>query len=192
MEDEDLIRNLLEISNFKELNPVQKEAIKRGLLKENNLVIFTPTASGKTFCAELAAIKAIKEKKEKVIYMVPLVALANEKFKDFKNKYEKLGIKVTISVGDLDSSDPWLKNYDLIIVSNEKMDSLIRHGAEWINDVGLIIVDEIHLLDQVDRGPTLEVTLTLLRKLVPKVQILALSATIRNAEELASWLDAKL
>jgi helicase len=190
MEDKELIKKLLEISNFKELNPVQREALKKGLLKGKNLVLFAPTASGKTFCAELAAIKTILEKKEKVVYMVPLVALANEKYQEFKKKYSQLGIKVAISVGDLDSSDPWLKNYDLIIVSNEKMDSLIRHGAEWIRDIGLIVADEIHLLDQVDRGPTLEITLTLLRKLVPDAQLLALSATIKNANELAKWLDA--
>ena len=90
------------------------------------------------------------------------------------------------------SSDPWLKNYDLIVCSNEKMDSLIRHGADWIKDIGLIVADEVHLLDQPERGPTLEIVLTILRKLLPKVQILALSATIKNAEELAEWLNAKL
>lgn len=191
MKDVDLVNKVLEISKFKELNPVQKEAIKKGLLENKNLVIFAPTASGKTLCAEIAALKTIIEKRGKVIYMVPLVALANEKYKEFKTKYEKLGTKIAISVGDFDSSDAWLKNYDLIIVSNEKMDSLIRHGSEWITDISLIVVDEIHLLDQIDRGPTLEITLTLLKKLVPNAQILALSATINNAKELAEWLDAK-
>jgi len=192
MKEEEFVKKLLEISGFKELNPVQKEAIKKGLLKGKNLVIFAPTASGKTFCAELAAIRTILTEKKKVVYMVPLVALANEKYQEFKNKYEKLGIKVAMSVGDMDSSDPWLKNYDLIVVSNEKMDSLIRHGAEWVNDIGLIIADEIHLLDQADRGPTLEITLTLLRKVVPNAQLLALSATIKNAKELARWLNAEI
>jgi helicase len=191
MKEKELINKLLEISNFKELNPVQKEALKKGLLEGKNLVIFAPTASGKTFCAEAAAVKTILEKKEKVVYMVPLVALANEKYQEFKKKYSQLGIKVALSVGDYDSSDPWLKNYQFIIVSNEKMDSLIRHGAEWISDIGLIVADEIHLLDQPDRGPTLEITLTLLRRLVPNTQILALSATIKNAEELAKWLNAE-
>jgi helicase len=190
MKNEELIRKLLEVSGFKELNPVQKEALKKGLLEGKNLVIFAPTASGKTFCAELAAMKTILEKKKKVVYMVPLVALANEKYREFKKKYSQLGIKVALSIGDLDSDDPFLKSYQLIVVSNEKMDSLIRHGADWINDIGLIVVDEIHLLDHAERGPTLEITLTLLRKLVPNAQILALSATIRNAKELAGWLDA--
>ncbi|MFH8132245.1 MAG: DEAD/DEAH box helicase, partial [Candidatus Aenigmatarchaeota archaeon] len=191
MKDEEIIEKVLEVSKFEKLNPVQEEAIKKGLLKGKNLVIFAPTASGKTLCAELAAVKTILEKREKVVYMVPLVALANEKYKDFKEKYSKLGIKVALSVGDLDNSDPWLKNYDLIVVSNEKMDSLIRHGADWIAEVGLIVVDEIHLLQQADRGPTLEIVLTLLRKLIPNAQVIALSATIKNAEELAEWLSAE-
>jgi len=72
------------------------------------------------------------------------------------------------------------------------MDSLIRHGAEWIRDIGLIVCDEAHLLNDPSRGPTLEIILTLLKKMVPNVQVLALSATIRNAEELAGWLDASL
>jgi helicase len=191
MNDEALIRELLKISKFKDLNPVQKEALEKGLLKGKNLVIFAPTASGKTFCAELSAVKTILEEKEKVVYMVPLVALANEKYQDFKRKYSQLGIKVAMSVGDYDSSDPYLRNYDLIILTVEKCDSLIRHGAGWINDIGLIVADEIHLLDQADRGPTLEITLTLLRKLVLHAQVLALSATIKNAKELAEWLNAE-
>ncbi|MDI6798455.1 MAG: DEAD/DEAH box helicase [Candidatus Aenigmarchaeota archaeon] len=192
MEEIELIKKLLEISNFEELNPVQKEALKKGLLKGKNLVIFAPTASGKTFCCELAAVNTILNKKGKAVYMVPLVALASEKYEEFKEKYGRLGIKVALSVGDLDSSDPWLKNYDWVVCSNEKMDSLIRHGAEWIRDVGLIVCDEAHLLNDPSRGPTLEITLTLLRKLVPNAQTLVLSATIKNAKDLAKWLNANL
>jgi len=192
MKNEELIKKVLETSKFKKLNPVQEQAVKHGLLEGKNLVIFAPTASGKTLCCELAAVKTIMEKKSKVIYMVPLVALASEIFSEFKGKYEKLGIKIALSVGDLDSSDPWLRNYDLVVVSNEKMDSLMRHGAEWIKDIELIVCDEAHLLNDPSRGPTLEITLTLLRRLLPHAQILVLSATIKNAKELAEWLDANL
>jgi helicase len=191
MDDKKLIRQTLEISGFKQLNPVQKQAIKKDLFKRKNLVVAAPTASGKTLIAELAALKTILEKKEKIIYMVPLVALAAEKFRDFKQKYEQLGVRVAMSIGDYDSSDPWLANYDLIVVSNEKMDSLIRHGVEWVKNVGLVVTDEIHMLNEISRGPTLEITLTRLREIIPNAQILALSATIKNAEELAEWLQAK-
>ncbi|MCS7106390.1 MAG: DEAD/DEAH box helicase, partial [Candidatus Aenigmarchaeota archaeon] len=94
--------------------------------------------------------------------------------------------------GDLDSSDPWLVDYDVIVCTNEKLDSLIRHGAVWVRDIGLIIVDEIHILNEPERGPTLEILLTQLREIAPKAQIIALSATINNAKELATWLNANL
>lgn len=191
MNDEELIHKLLEISKFKELNPVQNEAIKKGVLKKNNLVVAAPTASGKTLIAELAALNIFYKNSGKIVYIVPLVALASEKYKEFKQKYTGLGIKISISVGDLDSSDPWLANCDMIICTTEKLDSLIRHEAEWIKDIGLIVADEIHLLNDTSRGPTLEITLTRLREIVPKAQILALSATIKNVEELAKWMNAK-
>ena len=184
-----LIEKLLKISNFKELNPVQKEAVSKGLLENRNMVIATPTASGKTFLSEIVAVQTILEKRKKVVYMAPLVALAAEKYQSFKKKYRELGIKTALSVGDLDSSDPKLRDYDIIVCSNEKLDSLLRHDADWIRDVGLVIADEIHILNDMSRGPTLEVALTKLRNLInPKV--IALSATIKNVDEIAKWLDA--
>jgi replicative superfamily II helicase len=192
MDEKEIIKKVLEISGFKELNPVQKKAVEKGLLRGKNLVISAPTASGKTLCAEAAALKTILEKKGKVVYLVPLVALANEKYKDFKEKYSRLGIKVALSVGDFDSVDIWLQRYDWIVTSNEKCDSLIRHGAPWLNDVGLVVADEIHLLTDTSRGPTLEILLTKLRDILPHAQFLALSATISNAKEIAEWLNAEL
>ena len=192
MKDREIIEKVLEISGFKELNPVQNLALKKGLMKGNNLIIFSPTASGKTLIAELAAVKTILKKRKKVVYLVPLVALANEKYSEFKKKYEKLGIKVALSVGQYDSNDPWLARYDWIILSNEKFDSLIRHKAEWIEEIGLIIADEVHLINDIGRGPTLEVLLTLLKKILPKTQFLLLSATISNAKELGGWIGAKV
>ena len=184
------VREMLKLAKYEKLNPIQAAAVKAGLLEGKNLVVAAPTASGKTFIAELAAIKTIREG-GKVVYLVPLVSLAFEKYNEFKSKYERLGVKVAISVGDYDSSDPWLKEYDFIVLSNEKMDSLLRHNVTWINDVKLIVCDEVHLLDSVDRGPTLEVTITKLRKLCD-AQIIALSATIKNAREIAAWLNASV
>lgn len=176
------------IKDYKELRPCQIKAIDAGLLEGKNLLICTPTASGKTLVAEIAAIKRIK--KGKCVYIVPLKALALEKNNDFKKKYPNL--KTAISIGDLDSSDPWLANSDIIITTSEKMESLIRHGAIWITKVATIIIDEVHLLNEPDRGPTLEILITLLKRILPKSQLIALSATIGNPEELAKWLEANL
>jgi helicase len=133
----------------------------------------------------------ILEGKGKAIYIVPLKALANEKFKDFKKKYDGI-LKVALSIGNIDSADPHLSNYDLIITTSEKLDSLLRHHAPWVQNISTIIIDEIHLLNDPGRGPTLEVLLTILRRILKNVQIIGLSATIGNPEELAEWLDAKL
>ena len=176
---------------FSELRPCQTKALKAGLLDDKNLLVCTPTGSGKTLIAEIAALDSIINRKGKAIYIMPLKALANEKFKDFKKKYGKLA-KIALSIGDLDSADPYLADYDLILTTSEKLDSLIRHQAHWLKDVKVVIVDEIHLMNDPGRGPTLEILITILRKLLKNIQIIALSATIGNPEELAEWLNAEL
>ena len=182
---------VLEKQKITELRPCQKKAIKNGLLESKNLLVCTPTASGKTLIAELGGMKSIIKSKGKCIYIVPLKALALEKYKEFKKRYSHL-CNVALSIGDLDKKETHLSNYDLIICTSEKLDSLIRHHVTWIQYVGVVVVDEIHLLNDIGRGPTLEVLITILRKLLPKVQIIGLSATIGNPKELSKWLDAKL
>jgi len=178
------------IKNIKieEFYPPQEEFVKSKLF-EKNCIVSTPTASGKTLMAILAAIKTL-ERGKKILYTSPLVALAFEKYEEFSKFFNEY--KVAISVSDFDSSDPWLQNYDVIVATNEKVESLIRHGAEWVRDIGLLILDEIHLLTDISRGPTLEILITKMRKIVKNLQILGLSATIKNAEELANWLEAEL
>jgi len=177
--------------DIEELRPAQKKAIESGLLDGKNLLVCTPTASGKTLIAELAALKSIIEGKGKAIYIVPLKALASEKLKDFKKRYDGI-VKIALSIGDIDSADSYLIDYDLIITTSEKLDSLIRHHAPWLSLISTIIIDEIHLLNDPSRGPTLEILITILRQLLKKSQIIALSATIGNPEELAEWLKAEL
>lgn len=184
----EVVQKVLELSGFKEANPVQRLSIKKGLLSQKNLVLAAPTASGKTLIAEMAALQTIRENK-KVVYIVPLRALASEKYEEFKQKYEPLGIRVAISVGDMDSADPWLAKYDLIVVTSEKLDSLLRHGIAWTSQIGLVVADEIHLMNDPSRGPTLEIVLTRLRQ-VSNPRVLALSATISNYDELSDWLEA--
>ena len=101
-------------------------------------------------------------------------------------------IHVEISTGDFDASEKNLGQNDILVLTNEKMDSIIRQGAEWIDQISLVIADEVHLLGDDDRGPTLEIVLTKLKLLPKKPQILALSATVTNADEIADWLECKL
>ncbi|MCF3652810.1 MAG: DEAD/DEAH box helicase [Aigarchaeota archaeon] len=174
-----------------ELYPPQVKALQAGVLAGENIVLATPTASGKTLVALMAAsIHLVKG--GKVLYLVPLRALASEKFEDCKRLLCRgTGFKAAISTGDYDSSDPWLADYDVIVATNEKADSLLRHRAPWINDVSLIVFDELHLLGDPDRGPTLEMVITKLRRRLPGAQLIGLSATISNADEVAGWLNAK-
>jgi len=187
--DGEIVKKVLEVSGFSGLNPVQNLALKKGVLSKKNMVVAAPTASGKTLISEMAAIKTILQGK-KVVYIVPLRALATEKYEEFKKKYEPLGVKVAVSIGDYDSNDPWLARYDWIIITSEKLDSLLRHGINWVENIGLVVADEVHLLDSPERGPTLEVILTRINQ-VANPRIIALSATINNYEELAKWLDAE-
>jgi helicase len=187
----DKVVEVFKQEGIEELRPAQKKAMDAGLLNGDSLLICTPTASGKTLIAEMAAMKNILEKGGKAIYIVPLIALANEKYKEFKRKYGSF-CKVALSIGDLDSTDPYLVEYDLIICTAEKLDSLIRHHAPWLSFVNCVIVDEIHLINDVSRGPTLEILLTVLKQVLKQVQMIGLSATIGNPSELAEWLQAKL
>src|SRR3989338_6262325 len=142
--------NILE-KEIKTLRPAQEKSIKKGLLDRKNLLVCTPTASGKTLIAEFAALKSIIEGNGKAIYIVPLKALASEKYKDFKRRYDGVA-RVALSIGDIDSADSYLADYDLVITTSEKLDSLIRHHAPWLSLISTIIVDEVHLLNDPERG----------------------------------------
>lgn len=174
-----------------DLYPPQEEAVRAGVLDGKNLVLAVPTASGKTMVAELCALKHVAERRGKVLYLVPLKALASEKYEEFK-KFSKIGVRVILSTGDFDAVDPTLGRYDIIIATNEKADSIFRHRPAWVNNLTLLVADEVHLLGDGSRGPTLEAVMTRFRIINPKAQLLALSATINNADEIAGWLGASL
>ena len=182
------IKRLIRQRGIEELYPPQAEALKSGVLEGKNLVLAIPTASGKTLVSEIVMVNKLLSEGGKAVYLVPLKALAEEKYREFR-EWEKLGLKVAATTGDYDSTEEWLGRYDIIVATAEKFDSLLRHSAGWIDDVKLIVADEVHLIGSYDRGATLEMILT---HMLGRAQILALSATIGNAEELAEWLDAEL
>jgi helicase len=190
------VKEVLAGLGIQELFPPQEDCIRAGVLEGTNMVLASPTASGKTLIAELCGLKHVLERGGKVIYLSPLRALASEKFEDFQKyssirKVDGKKISVGISTGDFDSADNWLERYDIIVTTNEKADSLLRHRAKWMDSISLVIADEIHLLNEAERGPTLEIVLARLLQVNPQIQILALSATINNVDEIAGWLNAK-
>ncbi|MDS0476129.1 ATP-dependent DNA helicase [Natrinema sp. 1APR25-10V2] len=175
---------------IEELYPPQAEAVEAGATDGESLVAAVPTASGKTMIAALSMLSAI-ERGGKALYIVPLRALASEKKEEFE-AYEEFGVTVGVTTGNYESTSDWLATKDIIVATSEKVDSLVRNGADWLSDLTCVVSDEVHLIDDRNRGPTLEVTLAKLRKLNPRMQLVALSATVGNADEIADWLDAAL
>ncbi|MCS7137238.1 MAG: DEAD/DEAH box helicase [Candidatus Caldarchaeum sp.] len=184
------LRDALRRYGVHEFYPPQAEALRKGLLDGRRLMVSTPTASGKTLLALMAAYKHVAEG-GKVLYLTPLRALAAEKLQEF-SLFLGNEFRAVASTGDYDSADPWLESYDVIVATNEKADSLLRHRAGWIDRISLLVADEVHLLGDPERGPTLEMTLTRMLANNPEAQLLALSATAPNAHEIAEWLKAEL
>ncbi|WP_251343492.1 DEAD/DEAH box helicase [Haloplanus halophilus] len=168
-----------------DLYPPQAAAVEAGVTEGERLVAAVPTASGKTFVASLAMLTADGPG----LYIVPLRALAREKYETFS---ELPDVSVGISTGDVDQSAEDLGEHDVVVATSEKVDSAIRNGADWIADLACVVVDEVHLVGTAGRGPTLEVTLATLQRRAPGVQVVALSATVANPDEIADWLDARL
>ncbi len=188
--DHRIIKLLLE-KGITELYPPQEEAVRKGIFKGKSLLMVAQTASGKTFLAEILAVNKALRGEGKTVYLTPLKALASEKYRDFK-RYDPLGVRTALSVGDYDSSDQHLWRYDIIVTTYEKMDSLLRHKPSWFNEVSLLIVDEVHYIDDEERGPVLESLVARLKMHRKDIQLLCLSATIGNPEELADWLGCEL
>ncbi len=172
-----------------ELYPPQEEALKSGLLEGKSIVVSSPTASGKTLIALMAAFMRVKEGR-KVVYLSPLRALASEKYAEF-SELSEFGIRTAISTGDFDQSGESLGRADIIVLTNERFDSIMRQRAGWLRSVGLFIADEVHLAGNGSRGPTLEMILTKIIHYGLDAQILSLSATISNAKALAEWLKSE-
>jgi helicase len=177
-----------------ELLPVQERAVKEfGLFGAGNLIVFSPTSSGKTFVGEMAAVKAAREN-TKVFYLVPQKALAEEKFQEFRQRYGKLGIKVVVSSRDHREYDEDIERRDFQIaaVVFEKMQALLVSRPQLMEVVGLVVVDELQLITDDVRGPTLELLLTKLRIARSRPRVLGLSAVLGKTQSLADWLGAKL
>lgn len=186
------IRAALREHGIEKLYPPQEEALAP-ILRNQNLVVSIPTASGKSLVAYMAILhrRLADANPGKALYIVPLRALASEKYEELK-QFESLGIRTGLATGDYDEKDEHLARFDVIVATSEKMDSLLRHRVGWLHNVRTIIADEVHLINDAGRGPTLEVLLSRFRALNPDAQVVALSATIKNSKQLADWLGAEL
>src|SRR3989454_6395100 len=179
---------------FLELNPIQQMSIRAGLLDGHNQIIVAPTSSGKTLVAELAAVHHALNKKG-VFYLASLKALVEEKYAVFRRFWaggDEQILKTAISTGDRDFEDEGLSQTQVTFATYEKFYALIRDNPELLSHVSLVVVDELQTLGDDSRGATIEMLLTLIRVRNPKIQIIGLSAALPNADEIASWLEARV
>ncbi len=160
------------------------EAVRNG----ENVIVSVPTASGKTLIA-YAAIYEKFLKKQRSVYMVPLKALASEKFQELK-KLRDLGLRVSLAMGDYDESPQIIRRSDVVIATSEKLDSMIRHDPSIVYDIGLLVADEVHLIGDPSRGPIEELVLTTVSHINPDTNLLCLSATMTNHREISEWTRA--
>lgn len=165
---------------IKEFNPAQKAVIESGYLEDkSNYIISIPTASGKTVLGILPALKTILNG-GKAIYAAPLLSIQNEKVKEFK-AFEEHRIKV--------GKHP--SNSDLSVMVFESFDALTRFSWNVLREVDTLIIDEFHMIGEYSRGPTLESAITRAKIINPSLRIIALSATLKNIDEIEQWLGGK-
>ncbi|MCK5587478.1 MAG: DEAD/DEAH box helicase, partial [Candidatus Lokiarchaeota archaeon] len=199
----DTFKKILKTRGIFTLLPIQKQAIDEGLLNNKDMLIVSATTTGKTLIGELAGItKSLMNKTKKTVFLVPLVALANQKYTEFQEKYSSIGLKTAIRVGmsridvgdeELVIVDSKVTDANIIVGTYEAFDFLLRSGKrKEIGEIGTLIIDEIQLLADPERGVLLDGLIGRIRSLFPETQLICLSATVGNPQVLAEKLRVKL
>ncbi len=170
---------------------VQSDSISKGLLEGKNIMVSSPTGSGKTLVGEMALLRAVTCGK-KGLFLVPLRALAVQVFKTMKERYEHLGVMIGLSTGDFQGTGEELAEFDIVVTTYERADSLLRRRSSWLSDLGSIVVDEIQTMSEIGRGARLESLIIRLKNSIEDLQIVALSATTGDPDEVAEWLGCQL
>ena len=190
------------------LLPVQRRALRRGLLGASSgessemhdplrMIVAAPTSSGKSFCAEMAIVRTLADRR-KAVWLLPLKSLAEQKYRALSATYGSLGVKVAIASGDHPENDTALAaaRFDIAVAIYEKLDLLLTSNLDLLSNVGLIVVDELQTVSEPGRGAVLERLLTKVLASVYQPRLLGLSAVIadssRSAQVLAEWLGADL
>ena len=201
------IENLPLAKKFKEillqksetLLPVQALSVEAGLLEGKNQFVVSATATGKTLIGEMAGVQNLLDKKGKMLYLVPLVALANQKYDQFKERYSKLGLTTSIKIGAiLIKTSQRVKmqtspSADIIIGTYEGIDHMLRSGnADFLGKIGTVVIDEVHMLEDQERGHRLDGLIGRLRYVAPMAQFIYLSATVAKPEAYAKKLESQL
>lgn len=183
-------------SRLSKLLPVQAMAVRKGLLEGKSLLVVSATATGKSLIGEIAGIKNLMEGRGRLLFLVPLVALANQKFEQL-SAYSGLGFRTSIKVGvsrlrlGRDFSLPTDLDADIIAGTYEGIDQVLRSGRS-LGKIGTVVIDEVHMLEDPERGHRLSGMIARLRFAAPRAQFIYLSATVGNPAALARRLGAEL
>ena len=190
---EDFVQFVENDWGIKTLHPPQAEAMP-SILSGRNTMLCIPTASGKSLVAFMGLVNQIMTKNvgSRGIYIVPLKALASEKLEELKQLGGSLGLKIGLGIGDAPNEAKQIDDCDILVCTSEKLDSLMRSKSEVLRRVSVVVADEFHLVNDSHRGPTMEINLARIRHLLPEAQIITLSATVGNSQDLADWLESDL
>ena len=190
---EDFVQFVENDWGIKTLHPPQAEAMP-SILAGRNTMLCIPTASGKSLVAFMGLVNQIMTRNvgSRGIYIVPLKALASEKLEELKQLGESLGLKIGLGIGDAPNEAKQIDDCDILVCTSEKLDSLMRSKSEVLRRVSVVVADEFHLVNDSHRGPTMEINLARIRHLLPEAQIITLSATVGNSQDLANWLESDL
>lgn len=183
---------------FQFFNPMQTQVFHCMYHTSANVLLGSPTGSGKTIAAELAMWWAFREKPGcKIVYIAPMKALVRERVQDWRQRLAvPLNIKLVELTGDNTPDTRSIRDADIIITTPEKWDGISRswHTRSYVRQVGLVIIDEIHLLGG-DRGPILEIIVSRMNYIASQkkgsVRLVGMSTACANATDLGNWLGVK-
>lgn len=176
---------------FRDLNPAQAQALPEIFTHDRNLLVVAPTGAGKTVIGMAAALRTLVQEGRKAAWLVPQRSLTDELDHELE-AWRGQGLRVERLSGEHAIDTQRVTRADLWVATTEKFEALCRTSAfrDVLADVGCLVVDEIHLLGDPARGPTLETLLARVRHGGTTTRIVGLSATVSNAPEIAAWLDA--
>ncbi|KAB8290439.1 hypothetical protein EYC80_010871 [Monilinia laxa] len=183
---------------FKFFNPMQTQIFHTLYHTPANVLLGSPTGSGKTIACELAMWWAFREKPgSKVVYIAPMKALVRERVKDWGARLiQQMGLKLVELTGDNTPDTRTIRDADIIITTPEKWDGISRSWTTrgYVRQVSLVIIDEIHLLGG-DRGPILEIIVSRMNYIATQtnnsVRLMGMSTACANAMDLGNWLGVK-
>lgn len=188
---QDKFRSLFDFPLF---NAIQSKCFPSVYNNDDNIVLSAPTGSGKTVIMELAICRlltTLKDERFKVIYQAPTKSLCSERFRDWNRKFAALGLQCAELTGDTDYTRMRsIQNSQIIVTTPEKWDSMTRKWkdhARLMQLVKLFLIDEVHILKEA-RGATLEAVVSRMKTFGSNVRFVALSATVPNSEDIATWL----